>query len=162
MNSQINDWIERGLLEVHPGDQVDFGQIEHDIIEMSNLYGVLSWAFDNMFAPQMAQHLINKHGIECHRFAQAPSWYIPGIRELMRALRRGDVSHGDDPVMAWQATNLIVVRDARDLWMPDKSHADKKIDLMVAVLMAVGDCLFHAAEDDNKRSVYETRGLRTI
>ncbi len=68
----------------------------------------------------MAQHLINKHGLNATRFAQTPSWYNPGIRELMRALRRGDVAHGGDPVLAWQAENLIVVRDARDLWMPDK------------------------------------------
>lgn len=162
MNPLVDQWIEAGLLEVHPGDQVDFEQIEQDIVEISNKYAVLSWAFDQMFAPQMAQHLINKHGIECHRFSQSPSWYNPGCRELVRALRRGDVAHGNDPVMAWQAENLIVVKDARDLWMPDKSHADKKIDMMVAVLMAIGDCLFHAAEDDGKRSVYETRGLRTI
>ena len=117
---------------------------------------------EQLIAPQMAQHLINKHGQNCTRFSQTPSWYNPGVRELMRALRRGDVSRGGDPVMAWQADNLIVVRDARDLWMPDKSHKEKKIDLMVSVLMAISDCMFHAAEDDGRRSVYETRGLRTI
>ena len=162
MNPQMEDWIERGLLEVHSGDQVDFDLIEQDIVEVSEKYAVLSWAFDQMFAPQMAQHLINKHGLNCHRFSQSPSWYNPGIRELLRALKRGDVSHGGDPVMQWQAENCVVVRDARDLWMPDKSQPDKKIDQMVAVLMAISDCLFHAAEDDGKRSVYESRGLRTI
>lgn len=115
-----------------------------------------------MFAPQMAQHLINQHGQNCTRFVQGPSWYNSGIRELMRALRRGDVSHGGDPVLAWQAEKLIVIRDARDLWMPDKSHKTLKIDGMTSVLMSVSDCLFHAAEDDGRHSVYETRGLRTI
>lgn len=162
MNPQIDSWIEKGLLEVHPGDQVDFEQIENDIVEVSNRYAVLSWAFDQMFAPQMAQHLINKHGQNCTRFVQGPSWYNSGIRELMRALRRGDVSHGGDPVLAWQAENLIVIRDARDLWMPDKSHKTLKIDGMTSVLMSISDCLFHAAEDDGRHSVYETRGLRTI
>ena len=136
--------------------------MEADLVEMSNRYAVLSWAFDQMFAPQMAQHLINRHGQDCHRFSQSPSWYNPGIRELLRALRRGDVAHGDDPVMAWQAQNLVVVRDSRDLWMPDKAHSENKIDMMVSVLMAISDCLFYASEDDGKRSVYETRGLRTI
>lgn len=162
MNPQVLQWIEDGLLEVHPGDQVDFEQIEQDIVDASNTYAVLSWAFDQMFAPQMAQHLINKHGQNCTRFSQSPSWYNPGVRELLRALRRGDVSHGGDPVMAWQAENLIVVRDARDLWMPDKSNREQKIDVMCAVLMSISDCLFHAAEDDGRRTVYETRGLRTI
>ena len=161
-NDQLEQWIESGRLIVHPGDQVDFDMIEWDIVEVSRKYAVLSWAFDQMFAPQMAQHLINKHGQDCHRFSQSPAWYNPGIRELLRALRRGDVAHGGDPVLSWQAENLIVVRDARDLWMPDKSAKDSKIDAMVATLMAVCDCLFYAAEDDGRRSVYETRGLRTI
>lgn len=161
-NPLIDRWIEEGLLEVHPGDQVDFDQIEMDMVEVSNKYAVLNWSFDQMFAPQMAQHMINKHGQQCSRFTQAPSWYNAGIRELLRALRRGDVSHGGDPVMAWQAENLVVVRDSRDLWMPDKAQSELKIDMMVAVLMAISECLFHAAEDDGKRSVYETRGLRTI
>lgn len=161
-NEQIERWIDAGLLEVHPGDQIEFDQVEADLVEMSRKYAVLSWAFDQMFAPQMAQHLINRHGQECHRFSQSHAWYNPGIRELLRALKRGDVAHGRDPVMAWQAENLIVVKDSRDLWMPDKAQSDNKIDLMVAVLMAISDCLFYAAEDDGKRSVYETRGLRTV
>jgi phage terminase large subunit-like protein len=161
MNPQIEEWIDKGLLEVHPGDQVDFDEIEQDLLEVSNLYAVLSWASDQMFAPQVSQHL-GKHGQVCTRFSQSHSWYNSGIRELLRALRRGDVSHGGDPVLAWQAENLIVTRDARDMWMPDKSHPDLKIDAMVSVLMGISDCLFHASEDDGRRSVYEKRGIRTI
>jgi phage terminase large subunit-like protein len=161
-NSQIDQWIENGLLECHPGDQVDFEQIIQDIVEISNKYAVLSWAFDQQFAVGPAQIMINRHGLNCTRFTQNPSWYNPGIRELLRALRRGDVSHGGDPVLAWQAENVIVTRDARDLWMPDKSHKGKKIDGMVSMLMGISDCLFHASEDDGRRSVYETRGIRTI
>lgn len=42
MNPQIDSWIEKGLLEVHPGDQVDFESIENDIVEVSNRYAVPS------------------------------------------------------------------------------------------------------------------------
>lgn len=160
-NSEVARWVEEGRLEVHPGDQVDFDQIEMDIVEVSNEYAVLSWAFDQMFAPQMAQHLINKHGLEAHKFSQSYAWYNPAVRELLRALRRGDVFHGDDPVLAWQADNLIGVRDARDLIMPDKDVGAQKIDAMVAMLMALGDCLFYAADDDGRISPYENRGIRT-
>lgn len=162
MTEQMERWIKDGRLIVHPGDQVDFDQIERDIVEISGKYQVISWGFDQTFAPHTAQRLLNVYGIPCHKFAQAPSWYNPGIRELLKALRRRDVSHGGDPCLAWQADNLVIVRDAKDLWMPDKSGSAFKIDAMVAVLMALADILHHSADDDSRVSVYESRGLRTI
>lgn len=158
----VQEWIERGELVVHPGDQVDFDEIERDLRELSDKYNVISWGFDPTFAPQMAQRLINLYGIPCHKFAQNPAWYNPGCRELLKALRRKDVSHGGDKCLAWQANNLVFVRDARDLWMPDKSGSAFKIDAMVSVLMAIADILHHSADDESRLSVYETRGLRTI
>jgi phage terminase large subunit-like protein len=161
-NPLIDKWIESGVLKCHQGDQVNFSDVERDIVAASNRYSVLSWGMDRMFAAQLGQTLLNKHSIPVTWFRQDETWYNPGIRELMRALRRGDVAHGGDEVLAWQAGNLIVRRNEKDLWMPDKSHKDRKIDGIVAVLMAMSECLFHACEDDRRRSVYETRGLRTI
>lgn len=158
----FEEWIDSGSLIVHPGDQIDFDEIERDIIEFTAEYNCVDWAFDPTFAPQLAQRLINLHGIPCHKFAQTPAWYNPACRELLRALRRKDVSHGGDPCLAWQADNLVFVRDAKDLWMPDKAGSPFKIDAMVSLLMAISDILHHSAEDESRMSVYETRGLRTV
>lgn len=161
-NDQINDWIDRGLLICHPGDQVDFDEVERDLCDMSDRYQVISWGFDATFAPQMMQRLINVYGHPAHKFAQASSWYNPGVVELRKALRRRDISHGGCPVLAWQADNLIYKRDAKDLCMPDKAESPFKIDAMVALHMALADILFHAADDESRMSVYESHGLRTL
>ncbi len=39
-NPQVDKWIEDGLLICHPGDQVDFDEVERDIVEMSERYNV--------------------------------------------------------------------------------------------------------------------------
>ncbi len=161
-NPKIDEWIEKGLLICHPGDQVDFDEVERDICEMSDLYQVISWGFDATFAPQMMQRLINVYGHPAHKFVQAGSWYNPAVVELRKALRRRDISHGGCPVLAWQADNLIYKRDAKDLCMPDKAESPFKIDAMVALHMALADILFHAADDESRMSVYESHGLRTL
>lgn len=161
-NPQIDAWIEKGLLICHPGDQVDFDEVERDIVEMSDLYQVISWGFDATFAPQMMQRMINVYGHPAHKFAQNASWYNPAVIELRKALRRRDVCHGGDPVLAWQADNLIYARNAKDLCMPDKAESAFKIDAMVALHMALSDILFHAADDESRMSVYESHGLRTL
>ena len=160
-SDQMEQWIESGSVVVHPGDQVDFDEIERDIVEISSQYQVISWAFDDTFAIQMLQRLINAYGLPAHKFVQRPSWYNPAIRELLRALRREDVAHGNDPVLTWQAGNLVIVRNAQDLWMPDKATSAQKIDAMVATLMAIGDILHFSADDESRISVYETRGIRS-
>ena len=159
---KLDEWIEKGLIECHPGDQVDFGEIERDLCDMSELYQVISWGFDATFAPQMIQRMINLHGHPAHKFAQASSWYNPAVIELRKALKRRDVSHGGCPVLAWQIDNLIYKRDAKDLCMPDKASSAFKIDAAVALHMALGDILFHAADDESRVSVYESQGLRSV
>lgn len=42
------------------------------------------------------------------------------------------------------AANLQVDRNSRDEWMPDKGNPKRKIDGMVAGLMAFSECLFAA------------------
>ena len=161
-SDQFKRWIDSGALVVHSGDQVDFDLIERDIVEAHHKYGVTTWAYDPTFAAQIGQHLVNVHGIEAVRFSQSARWYNPAIRELLRALRRRDVCHGGDEVLAWQAGNLIVKRNARDEYMPDKATSAFKIDGMVALLMAMSETLYHSGSGIAGRSVYETQEIRTL
>ncbi len=140
---EIDEWIADGLLEVHDGDQIDFAAIRRDIIEVSSTYQVRSWGFDPTFAKQLSQELINDHGIECFPVHQTAAKYNEPIRELLRLLKRKHLTHGGNACLAWQAQNLLVKKDAKDLWMPDKGESLNKIDAMVSLLMALSECIFH-------------------
>jgi phage terminase large subunit-like protein len=134
-------WIREGLIECHNGNSVDFNEVQDHI-----LHGVpgtpATWAYDETFAKQMAQSLLNEHGLQIFKFTQAPHYYNEPVREFLKALADGRIIHEGDPVFTWQALNLTIKRNARDQWMPDKSNPKQKIDAMVAVLMAFSECLF--------------------
>jgi phage terminase large subunit-like protein len=57
-------------------------------------------------------------------------------------LRAGRVSHGNEPVLAWQAGNVMFHRNHEGLVKPDKSNRMSKIDGMVALFMAFSECMF--------------------
>jgi phage terminase large subunit-like protein len=59
-------------------------------------------------------------------------------------LPAGKIVHGNDPVLTWMAANLQIDRNGKDEWMPDKANPKRKIDAMVASLMAFSECLFAA------------------
>ena len=158
---RIQRWIDDPdiPLDEHSGDQVDFGQIERDILEATDVWNVSSWAFDPTFATAIAQTMINDHGLELVKFGQSPRWYNESIRTLQRIVKQRRLAHAGDECLAWQSGNLVIVRNARDEWMPDKANSSGKIDSMVAALMALAECLFHETES---QTVYEHRGIRTL
>jgi phage terminase large subunit-like protein len=55
-----------------------------------------------------------------------------------------------------------VRKNAKDEWMPDKGASPQKIDLAVAVLMAISECVFSDAEYANSVYDREKRGFLEI
>lgn len=153
--AQIQSWINSGHLIEHSGSAVSFPLIQEEILEWSKRYVIRTWAFDERYAKQMSQQL-TEDGLEMFIFTQAHRFYTEPIREFQKLLGQfvivgGEriplLSHNGCPVLAWQAGNLIIDRNARGEKMPDKSNDDKKIDAMVAVLMAFSECLYHQNSD---------------
>jgi phage terminase large subunit-like protein len=152
-------WIDRGLLTVHWGDEIDIAAIGDQIRELAATYQVLSWAYDPTFSMQLAQELHTKDGLPIFSFTQAARFYNEPLRRFLRDLRAGRIRHGGDPVLAWQAGNLSVKRNNRDEWFPDKIGSLGKIDGLVATLMAYSEALY---AKNAARSAYEHHGVRVL
>lgn len=148
---QVARWIREELLNECGGNQVLFTDVEDWIVEQSALHGVRTWAFDPNNAMQMGQRLQESHGLTIFPFPQNAFRYNEPTRKLERLLMEVHevdgkpvraIAHDGDPVLAWMMTNLVVRVNSRDEWMPDKGSSPQKIDIAVAVLMALSECLF--------------------
>ena len=135
-------WIKNGLLGCSDGNCIDLREVEEWIVEQSQNYQVQTWAFDKTFARELAQRLQDEHGLQVFEFTQTPRFYNEPFRRLVDELPKGTFVHGNDPVLNWQAANVQTYRNHKDEWMPDKSQPDRKIDGIVAMLMAFSECLF--------------------
>jgi len=153
---RIDRWIGDGLLECSNGDAVNIDDVQNYIIDRSLMNTIGTWAYDKTFAQQLAMHLQNDHGIVVFPFTQAPCHYNEPIRRFLDLLTKTRqvngktvrmLTHNGDPVLAWQATNLVIRRNAKDEWLPDKGNSTDKIDAIVAILMAFSECMFGKSED---------------
>lgn len=142
----FRQWVAEGLITVCEGDAIDFADIEAQIVEDNAEYGVEQWRYDNTFAEQMAQNLLNEHDCNVSPMFQTSKAYNEPLRSFLRAVKSGRVLHGGDPVLAWQSCNLVIKRNAKDEWMPDKPGSLFKIDGVVAALMAFEAGLFHEGQ----------------
>lgn len=149
-------WIKNGLLECCDGDQVNFAEVRREIAEWSARYDIKNWAFDPSFATSDAQLINAEYGIEVYKFFQTSRMYNEPIHRFLAALAAGQIVHGNDPVLGWQAGNLSIIKSKRnDEWMPEKGQDLYKIDGMVSVLMAFAGTL---AVPVDETSVYSTPG----
>lgn len=142
----FDSWIQSEQITVHTGNQIAWWDVRSKILELSNEYRIANWAFDPAFATETAQILQEEHGIEVYKFIQSYRSYNEPVRKLLNLVAKGKVWHDGDPVLSWQAGNLIVKPNPQDLWMPDKPGSKNKIDGMVALIMALAGAIFHGNE----------------
>ncbi len=151
---QIAHWCADGLLGESTGDQILFSDVEDWCVEQAASWGIRTWAYDPSFGAIAGQRLQEVHGFTIFAFTQSAYFYNNVTRLLRAALTRTHqvngkpvraLTHDGDPVLAWMMSNLIIRKNAKDEWMPDKGASPQKIDIAVAVLMAMSECLYSEA-----------------
>jgi phage terminase large subunit-like protein len=139
-------WIQSEQITVHDGNQIGFWDIRAKVLELSQEYNIKAWLFDPAFAKETAQILQDDHGLPMFLFSQFPKNYNEPTRKLLNLVSAGKVWHEGDDVLAWQAGNLVVKPDNREMWMPDKQSSKNKIDGMVALIMGLSAAMWDPGE----------------
>lgn len=153
-------WVESGHIRQTDGDVADYAQIESEIDQIRARYQIKQVAYDPWNASDFVNRLVAK-GMPMVQFIQGTKSYHPAMQELERAYSSGQLMHGGNPVLTWQAANLVARRDTNLNMAPDRKRSADKIDGMCAVLMGIGTTLAADAIAPAV-SVYETRGARVI
>jgi phage terminase large subunit-like protein len=131
-------------LVLTPGDVIDFGQIEADILEFSRRFDVREIAYDPWQATQLATRL-QEQGAQVIEFRQTVANFSEPTKELDALMRSGRIAHDGDPVLAWMLGNVVGHYDAKENVYPRKERPENKIDGAIALIMALGRHL--VAED---------------
>jgi phage terminase large subunit-like protein len=130
-------WIAAGYITQTSGDVVDYERIELEIEADFGRFGCVKVGFDPWNAIQLATNLVAK-GLPLVQFVQGPRSYQPAFAALEIAYTSGRLHHGGDPVLTWNAANLVPRRDVNLNLAPDRKRSADKIDGMTALLMDFG------------------------
>jgi phage terminase large subunit-like protein len=129
-------WIAEGWITETPGEVLDYRIIKADILEDAGRFKLQEVAFDRWNASQMVSELQDE-GLPMVEFAQGPKSFNPAMQALEAAYVSGKFCHGGNPVLTWNATNLVPRKDVNLNLAPDRKRSADKIDGMVALLMAM-------------------------
>jgi phage terminase large subunit-like protein len=150
-------WQRQGALTLTQGNATDYGHVEAEVAALCRQYDVREIAFDPRFARMMAQRLEGQ-GLLMVEQPQGYQLNEP-LRRLLGLVRSGQLCHGGEPMLAWEAANLVVRTGQKGELRPDKQRAAEKIDGMVALVMALNRAIIRPTEEV---SAYADRGLFTV
>lgn len=152
-------WAEQGWLKLTPGNTTDFEFIKHDILERAEYFVVEELAYDRHFAGEIVNNLALE-GLELVDFGMGFVSMGAPTAEMERQIVAGEMHHNDNPVLNWNAANTVVRHDPAGNIKPDKELSRKRIDGVVAAIMALGRQI--AKDQKRRKSPYGKRGMRSL
>ena len=135
-NSQYEGWMRTGRLTVTPGNVIDFGWIEADLLEMASRFEVQAVAFDPFQATQLSTRMLSE-GLPMIEVRPTVLNFSEPMKTLEALVLQKKLAHDSDPVLTWMASNVVAHMDVKDNIYPRKERAENKIDGIVALIMAL-------------------------
>ena len=135
-NSQYPGWMRTGRLTVTPGNVIDFGWIEADLLDLVLRFAVQAVAFDPFQATQLSTRMLAE-GLPMIEVRPTVLDFSEPMKTLEALVLQRKLVHDGDPVLTWMASNVVAHLDAKDNIYPRKERAENKIDGIVALIMAL-------------------------
>jgi len=126
-----------GTLTLQRGAALDIDLIERHLLDLAGRLDVRGVALDPYQSAQLSQHLRDR-GLEAMEYRQTVQNMSPAMRHLEALIADRRIRIAPDPCLRWMAGNTVCHVDAKDNIYPRKASADRKIDGIVAAIMAVG------------------------
>lgn len=132
-------WCDAGWMEKTNGRATDRLSIARRLADVRQAYDVRGIAFDRWRFEDLGK-LLNDEGIELPLVEFVPGFktYAAACDAFERALLERRVQHNGNPLLRWQAGNVVVETDAAGNRKPTKARSLDRIDGIVTVIMAVG------------------------
>jgi phage terminase large subunit-like protein len=139
-------WRDRGYLTATRGNIVDQDAVKQTVLQSALTYALREVAFDRWNSSKLVTELTDEWGEKTDtqegprmvQFGQGYASMSAPTKELERLLLSGKIRHGGHPVLAWNAANVVVATDAAENRKPVKGNRRKRIDGIVALIMAIG------------------------
>lgn len=151
-------WVREGFLTLTSGNVLDHRAVVEQIDQDARRFNVVDLAYDRWGMSQMRNDLADA-GLTVVETGQGFASLSGPTKEFERLLLAGELHHGGNPLVRWQAGHVVVRTDPAGNLKPDKERSHEKIDGVVAAIMALDRLTRDGAP---KRSAYDGRGLDVI
>jgi phage terminase large subunit-like protein len=151
-------WAAEKYLHCTSGNTCDYDFIKARIETLKHQYGVRYLCTDNWNSRMLTQQL-EKIGLETVEVAQTIAGMSPGMKEIERLMKMGQMTHEKNPLGRWCFGNVVVAIDGNENLKPMKNKSKDRIDPIVALINAMNVAI---TRENMRISIYEERGMRIL
>lgn len=133
-------WNRLGLLTITGGNTTDYDYITRDILKVRDIVNIVHLAYDKYNATQWAIDC-TEQGLPLEEYAQTLGNFNRPTKELERLILSGKAIIDNNDITRDCFRNVVLKSDYCDNVKPIKTHDAKKIDGVIAMIMALGGYL---------------------
>ena len=141
------------ILKATQGNVVDYNILEDYIKKYFTALNCEGILYDRMNSTQLVTNL-EEQGVTMVQFAQTIMYYSYPTKEFEKLALSGKLRHGGNPILRWCLTGCGVYIDTNENIRLSKKHSTKRIDPLIASVMAEAGVLNKAQK--NNQSVYNS------
>lgn len=158
---KVSAWVRQGFIKATPGEVIDYEVIHGDIEDLGADYQILDVSLD-LWNSTNTVNFLNAQGITAVAVRQTFAALSPPTKELLRAIKAGELEHNGNPVDRWNVDAVELKRDNSDNVRPvkpDRNKSGKRIDGFVALILAIDGYLRRGT---GRRSAYEDADVEVV
>lgn len=129
-------WAREGWLHATEGDVMDYDVMKAHVVQFAKDVEIVKMGYDPWNATQTALQLQGE-GIPMEEFRQGAKSYNEGCNRLVDLIAARRLAHGHNPVLRWNASNVVVKKDENGNIYPSKKRSTGRIDGITALCMAL-------------------------
>jgi phage terminase large subunit-like protein len=133
-------WHQQGFLHAYDGRATDMGAVAMTMMDVCSRFDVKAIAYDRWGIQQIQKILHDEGGDHVNLVPHGQGFkdMSVAINSLERAVLDHRLRHGDNPILNWCMSNIKIATDPAGGRKFAKDKATGRIDLAVALAMAVG------------------------
>lgn len=133
-----------------PGNMVDYNFVFNKVVEISSERKTNHIEYDRKFSSGLIDPLLQA-GVELSPFTQTLMNYTSPTKEFERLLMSGKLRVGKNPVLKWMLSGCVPIYDTNENVRLDKSKSTKRIDGIIASIMALAGTLSEDKEPEKSK-----------
>ena len=139
------------ILTATPGNVIDYNVVQDFTQTYHDIFKAKWIEYDRHFADMIVQQFVEA-GMKMHPFSQTISYYNFPTKEFEALILSGKLRHGGNPILRWCLSGAVPIIDTNENTRISKSHSTKRIDPLIAGIMALAGTLTIDEEEKSKYS----------
>jgi phage terminase large subunit-like protein len=129
-----DEWVKGGYLRTNPGNRIDQDEVRQ-VRELEDRFDVQQIGVDPWNAGNLVKELGEEDGFQVVEIPQTMAQMSQPSKDFEADVLDGLIDGGNNPLLTWAVSNVVVSRDNKDNIYPTKKRSRGRIDPVIATLL---------------------------